>query len=75
MPGHVSQYNFKYQNKGTQQEDAQRYDKIYSVLERVLASPDESQTGHSEAYRQVMAGAFPHQNTNVIGAIMASFLI
>ena len=42
MPGPVSQYTFKYQNKGTQQEDAQRYDKIYSVLERVLASPDES---------------------------------
>ena len=44
MPGPVSQYTFKYQNKGTQQEDAQRYDKIYCVLERVLASPDESQT-------------------------------
>ena len=45
MPGPVSQYTFKYQNKvtGTQQEDAQRYDKIYSVLERVLASPDESE--------------------------------
>ena len=75
MPGPVSQYTFKYQNKGTQQEDAQRYDKIYSVLERVLASPDESQTECSEAYRQVMAGAFAHENTNVIGPIMALFLI
>ena len=51
MPSPVSQYTFKYQNKGTQQEDAQRYDKIYSVLERVLVSPDESQTECSEAYR------------------------
>ena len=75
MPRPVSPYTFKYQSKRTQQEDVQRYDKIYSVLERVLASPDESQTEHSEAYRQVMAGAFAHQNTNVIGAIMASFLI
>ena len=42
MPGPASQYAFQYLNKGTQQEDAQGYDKIYSVLERVLASPDES---------------------------------
>ena len=48
---------------------------MYSVLGGVLASPDESQTECSEAYRQVMAGVFAHQNTNAIGAIMASFLI
>ena len=68
MPGHVSQYNFKYQDKGTQQEDAQRYDKIYSVLERVLASPDEL----TEVW--ILQGIYPLKDEWVFGCSLKTRL-
>ena len=41
MPGPVCQYTFNTRAKELNK-NAQKYDKIYSVLEKVLASPDES---------------------------------
>ena len=41
MPGPVCQYTFNTRAKELNK-NAQKYDRIYSVLEKVLASPDES---------------------------------
>ena len=37
MPGPYSQYVFKYSHKGTQKEDSQTYDKVFTVIEKILA--------------------------------------
>ena len=36
MPRPYSQYVFKYSHKGTQKEDSQTYDKLFSVIEKFL---------------------------------------
>ena len=75
MPGPYSQYVFKYLHKGTQKEDSQSYDKVFMVIEKILSRPEETCSSRSEAYRRVLSAAFAHQNNNVVGATMASFLI
>ena len=75
MPGPYSQYIFKYSHKGTQKEDSQSYDKVFTVIEKILLLPEESHSSRSEAYRRVLSAAFAHQNNNAVGATMASFLI
>ena len=42
MPGRYSQYVFKYSHKGTQKEDSQTYDKVFTVIEKILAQPKET---------------------------------
>ena len=37
MPGPYSQYVFKYLHKGTQKEDSQAYDKVFTVIEKILS--------------------------------------
>ena len=37
MPGPYSQYVFKYSHKGTQKEDSQTYDKVFTIIEKKLA--------------------------------------
>ena len=37
MPGPYSQYIFKYLHKGTQKEDSQTYDKVFTVIEKILS--------------------------------------
>ena len=37
MPGPYSQYIFKYLHKGTQIEDSQTYDKVFTVIEKILS--------------------------------------
>ena len=75
MPGPYSQYVFKYSHKGTQKEDSQTYDKVFTVIEKILSRPEETRSSRSEAYRRVLSTAFAHQNNNVVGATMASYLI
>ena len=75
MPGPYSQYVFKYSHKVTQKEDSQTYDKVFTVIEKILSQPEETCSSRSEAYRRVLSAAFAHQNNNVVGATMASFLI
>ena len=75
MPGPYSQYVFKYSHKGTQKEDSQTYDKVFTVIEKILSQPEDTRSPRSEAYRRVLSAAFAHQNNNVVGATMASFLI
>ena len=36
MPGPYSQYVFKYLHKGTQKEDSQTYDKVFTIIEKIL---------------------------------------
>ena len=75
MSGPYSQYVFKYSHKGTQKEDSQTYDKLFTVIEKILSRPEEMRSSRSEAYRRVLSAAFAHQNNNVVGATMASYLI
>ena len=37
MPGPYSQYVCKYMHKRTQKEDSQTYDKVFTVIEKILA--------------------------------------
>ena len=37
MPGRYSQYVFKNSRKGTQEEYNQTYDKVFTVIEKILA--------------------------------------
>ena len=36
MPGPSSQYVFKYSHKGTQKEDSQTYDTVFTIIEEIL---------------------------------------
>ena len=40
MPGPYSQYVFKYSHKG--KEDSQTYDKVFTVIEKILSQPEET---------------------------------
>ena len=75
MPGPYSQYVFKYLHKGTQKEDSQTYEKVFTIIEKILTQPEETRSSRSEAYGRVLSDAFAHQNNNVVGATMASFCI
>ena len=75
MPGPYSQYVFKYSHKGTQKEGIQTYDEVFTIIEKILTRPEEMRSSRSEAYQRVLSAAFAHQNNNVVGATMASFLI
>ena len=37
MPGPYSQYVFKYSHKGTQKEDSQTYDKVFTIIKKILS--------------------------------------
>ena len=37
MPGPYSQYIFKYSHKGMQKEDSQTYNKVFTVIEKILS--------------------------------------
>ena len=37
MPGPYSHYVFKYLHRGTQKEDSQTYDKVFIIIEKILA--------------------------------------
>ena len=50
MPGPYSQYVFKYSHKGTQKEDSQTYDKVFTVIKKILSRPEETRSSRSEAY-------------------------
>ena len=50
MPGPYSQYVFKYLHKGTQKEDSQTYDKVFTVIEKILSQPENTQSSRSKAY-------------------------
>ena len=42
MPGPYSQYVFKYSHKGIQKEDSQTWDKVFTIIEKILAQPEET---------------------------------
>ena len=44
MPGNYSQYVFKYSHIGTQKEDSQTNDKVFTVIEKILSQPEETQS-------------------------------
>ena len=75
MPGPYSKYVFKYSHKGTQKEDSQTYEKVFTIIKKILAQPEETRSSRSEAYQRDLSAAFAHRNNNVVGATMASFLI
>ena len=41
MPGPYSQYVFKYSHEGAQKEDSQTYDKVFTIIEKILSRPEE----------------------------------
>ena len=47
MPGPYSQYVFKYLHKGTQKEDSQTYEKVFTIIKKILAQPIHSNNHRS----------------------------
>ena len=73
MYGPVSQYNIKYTTKGNQEEESQLYLELSTALMKITESR-KHEVDSSESVRRVMAGAFAHQQQNIIGAPLASYL-
>ena len=73
MYGPVSQYNMKYTTKGNQEEESQAYSALSAKLMKIVETR-KHQIDASESTRRVMAGAFAHQEANIIGAPLASYL-
>ena len=73
MYGPISQYNIKYTTKGNQEEETHKYGALLAKLMKVLETRKHDKNT-SEAVRRVMAGAYAHQQQNVIGAPLASYL-
>jgi hypothetical protein len=74
MPGPVGQYSFKYNLKGTQQEDTEAYGGVKEAMQKVLSKLRTYQSDRSEAVKRLLSASFAHQRTNVVGAAMASYL-
>ena len=73
MTGPVGQYQFKYNLKGTQEDDEREYSVVKSACAKTL-STIKHQSCHSETTRRLLSAAFAHQKTNIIGGPLASYL-
>jgi hypothetical protein len=74
MPGPIAQYAFKYNLKGTQEDDTEEYVRVAEATQRVLSKIRTSQSDRSEAVKRILSASFAHQKTNVVGGAMASYL-
>jgi hypothetical protein len=75
MPGPVSQYIFKYQLKGTQNDDGEEYERIAEATRKALSKTQlHVQSDRSQAIGRILAASFAHQKTNIVGPTMASYL-
>lgn len=76
MYGPTGQYSFKYAVKATQDEDADEYDGVQKGFqranERLKQSPHKSDI--SKACSLVLSASYSHQQGNIVGAAMASYL-
>jgi len=74
--GPTGYYQFKYNMKGTQDDDTEGYDRVAEATRKALARDEDSlrDSERSEALRRILAASFAHQKMNVCGAAMASYL-
>lgn len=70
--GPVGQYQFKYQMKGTQEDDSRPYREVENSIKSLNGRAHEDD--RKEAIRVVCRAAFAHNKKNVIGPSMASYL-
>ena len=74
MPGPNGQYTFKYQLKGTQEEDAIAYTRVMEACRKCLATIKVFDTDRSKVISNMLAASYAHQKSNIIGATLASFI-
>ena len=74
MPGPIAFYIFKYNLKGTQEEDQQQYERIADATRKVLSKASEMKSANSIAVSRLLAGSYAHQKTNIIKGCLSSFL-
>lgn len=74
LPGPVACYAFKYNIKGTQEDDEACYDRILEATKKSLSQTTPSKSNHSIAVSRLLRASFAHQKTNVIKGTFASFL-
>jgi len=70
--GPLGQYQFKYQMKGTQEDDSAPYKEVESSIKALASRSHEDDK--KEAVRLICRAAFAHNKKNVIGPSMASYL-
>ena len=76
MPGPVGLYSFKYGLKPTQEDDTTRFENMRGTMEKVFSKfvDGEQKSDCSVAVSRLLAASFAHQQTNVLGATMSSYL-
>lgn len=73
-PGPLSQYMFKYNFKKTQKDDTADYEYVLNRMKTCLMTRKHD-NDRNEARRLILAAAFAHQKSNIIGASMASYIM
>ena len=75
MPGPVTNYIFKYNMKGTQEDDEQAYSRVLVATKKSLNKEvDTETTAYSKSISRVLSAALAHEKTNVIRGTLASYL-
>ena len=71
--GPVSQYQFKYQHKGTQEEDTAEYGGVEKIMKTL--GEREHEDDKKETCHLICRAAFAHDKSNVVSAPLAGYLI
>lgn len=75
-PGPITFYITKYQVKGNQEEEAEEYNKVLEAIKKNASYSDSDMVGsRREAFRRLLKSSYAHNNINIIGAPLASFLL
>lgn len=74
VPGPLAGYITKYQIKVTSPDDTNQYQRVSDITKSVLDKGRKHASEYSEAMRRVLAGAFAHQKTGIIGSALAAYL-
>ena len=75
VPGPVGPYATKYCGKPNQQEDNMEYRQTLKRMEKTLVAERVHEDDAKEGLRWIIVAAYAHNDANVIGAPLASFLI
>ena len=75
MPGPVTSYVFKYNMKGTQEDDQEAYTRVLEATNKSLAKEvDPERTDYSVSLSRILSASVAHEKTNVIRGTLASYL-
>jgi hypothetical protein len=75
FPGPYTFYCCKYNMKATQADDRHDYDRVVRTVRKATKKGRVHESNRSEAMRLVLGASYAHNDSNIVSAPMASFLV